>query len=263
MSLQRFSLFVPHGSPMFALEPGLAGQAMAQVAARFHEPRAIVLASPHWLTDHPSVGHASEWETIHDFHGFDPALYELRYPASGCPEAAQVVAQALSDAGLPVSMSERGLDHGAWIPLRQMFPLADVPVIPLSVQAHLGPRHARAVGQALAPLVAQGFLVIGSGNLTHNLGDWRMAQLHGAGTPGYVGRFCDWVAQQLASGDTDALLNYRQLSPDGVRAHPTDEHLLPLFIAQGAGGAAAKAEPFFRGISQHVIAMDGYRFGGH
>ena len=263
MSLQRFSLFVPHGSPMFALNPGPAGQAMAQVAEQFHEPRAIVIISPHWLTEGPVVGHASQLETLHDFGGFDPALYTLQYPATGCPEAAERVVQCLRDRGLSVSPSDRGLDHGAWIPLRQMFPLADVPVIPLSVQAHLGPRHALAVGQALAPLVSEGFLIIGSGNITHNLGDWRMAEMRGSGTPDYVSRFSNWVAQRLAEGDTEALLQYRQLSPDGVRAHPSDEHLLPLFTALGAGGASAVARPYFRGVSDHVIAMDGYAFGGH
>lgn len=144
-----------------------------------------------------------------------------------------------------------------------MFPLADVPVIPLSVQAQLGPHHALAVGRALAPLVQQGFLVIGSGNITHNLSDWRMAEARDAGTPDYVTRFSDWVAQRLHLGDTASLLHYRQHSADGVRAHPSDEHLLPLYTALGAGGEVAPAVPFYRGISHHVIAMDGYRFGGH
>lgn len=263
MSLQRFSLFVPHGSPMFALDPGQAGQAMAQVASQFHEPRAIVIISPHWLTEDIEVGTAAQMDTIHDFGGFDPILYTLHYPASGCPEAAGQVAQCLRDSGLSVSSSSRGLDHGAWIPLRQMFPLADVPVIPLSVQAHLGPRHALAVGQALAPLVSQGFLIIGSGNITHNLSDWRMANLRGSGTPDYVPRFANWVAQRLSEGDTEALLDYRQRTPDGARAHPSDEHLLPLFTAWGAGGPKAQAQPYFRGVSDHVIAMDGYVFERH
>mgnify|MGYP000199181786 CR=1 FL=1 len=263
MTTQRFSLFVPHGSPMFALDPGQAGPAMAQAAQQFHEPRAIVIVSPHWLTEQATVGVATELPTIHDFDGFPAPLYELQYPAAGCPEAAFEVAQALQAAGLKVEREARGLDHGAWIPLRQMFPMADVPVIPLSVQPHLGPRHALAVGQALAPLVEQGFLVIGSGNITHNLGDWRMAEMRGTGTPEYVTRFADWVAQQLANGDTESLLNYRQLSADGVRAHPSDEHLLPLYTALGAGGDSAHATPYFRGVSHHVIAMDGYIVRGH
>jgi 4,5-DOPA dioxygenase extradiol len=260
MSASRFSLFVPHGSPMFALDPGQAGAAMSQVARGVEEPRAIVIVSPHWLTERVSVSFSKQLETIHDFYGFDQALYEMQYPAAGCPEGAEVVVQALKAAGLPVDRAERGLDHGAWVPLRQMFPEADVPVISMSVQPHLGPRHAYAVGRALAPLVAQGFCIIGSGNITHNLGDWRMAQMRGQGVPDYVTRFSDWVDQQLQSNQKDSLLDYRGHQADGVRAHPSDEHLLPLFTAWGAGGEQAKARPFFRGVSNHVIAMDGYVF---
>ena len=166
MSSSRFSLFVPHGSPMFALDPGQAGVAMSRIATQYREPRAIVIISPHWLTERPAVSVSKQLETIHDFYGFDRALYEMRYPAAGCPEAAEVVIHALESAGLPVERAERGLDHGAWVPLRQMFPQADVPVVAMSVQPHLGPGHAYAVGRALAPLVEQGFFIIGSGNIT-------------------------------------------------------------------------------------------------
>ena len=260
MSSSRFSLFVPHGSPMFALDPGQAGAAMSRIATQYREPRAIVIISPHWLTERPAVSVSKQLETIHDFYGFDRALYEMQYPAAGCPEAAEVVIHALESAGLPVERAERGLDHGAWVPLRQMFPQADVPVVAMSVQPHLGPRHAYAVGQALAPLVEQGFFIIGSGNITHNLGDWRMAEMRGLGVPDYVTRFSDWIEQQLQTQQTEALLDYRSEQADGVRAHPTDEHLLPLFTALGAGGAKPQARPFFRGVSNHVIAMDGYVF---
>mgnify|MGYP003493302529 FL=1 len=140
MSAPRFVLFVPHGSPMFALHPGAAGAAMTQLAAQLGTPRAIVVVSPHWETSVPTVGFATRPETIHDFGGFDPRLYEMHYPATGCPEVAAQVVAALQAAGLPVAQdAQRGLDHGAWIPLRQMFPDADVPVVPLSVQSHLGP----------------------------------------------------------------------------------------------------------------------------
>lgn len=261
MSNQRFTMFVPHGAPTFALNPGVIGQAMAQSAQQFLEPRAIVIVSPHWATQQVMVGTGSHLPTIHDFYGFDQALYALNYPAIGCPEAAQQVLNALKDAGISASASEtQGLDHGAWIPLRQMFPDADVPVIPVSVQPHLGPAHAWQVGRALAPLVKEGFFVIGSGNITHNLGDWQHAVATHSGTPSYVQRYSDWIAEKLQAGDTDALLNYRSLCADGVRAHPTDEHLLPLFTALGAAGPNAKAKPFFRGVSDIVIAMDGYVF---
>jgi 4,5-DOPA dioxygenase extradiol len=246
---------------MFALEPGAAGAAMSDVAARLGSPRAIVVVSPHWETSVPTVGTASKLDTIHDFGGFDSRLFEMRYPATGCPEAAQQVVSALQGAGLPVATdAQRGLDHGAWVPLRQMFPDADVPVIPLSVQHHGGPQHAYRVGQALAPLARQGFLIVASGNVTHNLRDWQIISMLGHPTPDYVQTFADWIHDRMQARDADALLAYRQTQSAGTRAHPRDEHLLPLFTALGAAGSDAQPEAFYRGISDHVIAMDGYAF---
>ena len=260
MTAPRSVLFVPHGSPMFALHPGAAGAAMTQVAAQLGTPRAIVVVSPHWETAVPTVGFATRPETIHDFGGFDPRLYEMQYPATGCPEVAAQVVTALQNAGLPVAQdAQRGLDHGAWTPLRQMFPDADIPIVPLSVQSHLGPAHAWRVGQALAPLTEQNILIVASGNVTHNLRDFMMVSMQGGATPAYVQDFADWIHTHMVQRDVPALLNYRQ-QPSGQRAHPTDEHLLPLFTALGAAGEGAQPEAFFRGISDHVIAMDGYAF---
>lgn len=254
-------VFVPHGSPMFALQPGPAGAAMSALTARLPAPRAIVVISPHWETELPTVGTAARLETIHDFGGFDPRLYEIQYPATGCPEVADQVASALRAAGLPVQTdAQRGLDHGAWVPLRQMFPDADVPVVPLSVQHHGGPPHAYRVGQALAPLAQQGLLVVASGNVTHNLRDWQLARSTGQATPGYVQAFADWIEAQMQARQDAALLAYRHSQEAGRRAHPRDEHLLPLFTALGAAGAQAQPQAFFRGVYDHVIAMDGYAF---
>ena len=178
MHPSRYTLFVPHGAPTFALHPGAIGRAMSEVARWFEAPRAIVIVSPHWTTSAPTIGAAAELETIHDFYGFDPALYTLRYPAHGDAAAAGEVALALRTAGIDCSVDgTRGLDHGAWIPLREMFPAAQVPIVPLSVQAQRGPRHALQIGRALAPLVRRGFLIIGSGNVTHNLHDWSAVSL--------------------------------------------------------------------------------------
>jgi len=245
---------------MFALHPGAAGAAMSQLTARLGTPRALVVVSPHWDTDVPTVGFATRPETIHDFGGFDPRLYEMQYPATGCPEVAAQVVNALQAAGLPVAQdAQRGLDHGAWIPLRQMFPDADVPVVPLSVQSHLGPEHAYRMGQALAGLAQHDIWVVGSGNITHNLRDLMVMRTQGGATPAYVQVFADWVHAHMMARDLPALLTYRQQTA-GQRAHPTDEHLLPLFTALGAAGPEAQPEAFFRGISDHVIVMDGYVF---
>jgi 4,5-DOPA dioxygenase extradiol len=232
------------------------------MAARFDTARAVIVVSPHWETMIPTVGTATKLETIHDFGGFDPRLYEIQYPATGCPEAAKLVVAALTAAGLPVETdAERGLDHGAWVPLRQMFPDADLPIVPLSVQHHGGPQHAYRVGQALAPLAEQGFLILASGNVTHNLRDFqRLRTSERTHTPDYVKQFADWVCARMIVRDTHSLLNYRSLQLIGALAHPRDEHLLPLFTALGAAGLDAKPEAFYRGINDQVIAMDGYVF---
>lgn len=254
------SLFVPHGAPTFALQPGAAGAALTAIAARMARPRAVIIVSAHWDTAVPTVGAATRFDTIHDFSGFPPALRALRYPATGCPELARTVAAAIESSGLPIRINAtRGLDHGAWVPLRLMFPDADVPVIPLSLQSAGGPDQAWRLGRALATL-QHDLVVIGSGNLTHNLRDWHAVSHPGADTPAYVRGFAEWVAERLSAGDTTALLDYRRRAPDGVQAHPSEEHLLPLFVALGAAGDGAQATRFHAGIDEHVLAMDAWTF---
>ena len=261
MSPSPTALFVPHGAPTFALRPGAAGAALTTVVRTLHQPRAIIIVSAHWDTALPTVGFAERPETIHDFWGFPDELYTLRYPATGCREAANEVVAAIKAAGLPViEDAERGLDHGAWVPLRLMFPEADVPVIPLSIQSRGGPQQAYALGQALAPLAAKSFLVIASGNVTHNLRDYQRAAQNNGQTPAYVRQFTDWLAERLVAHDIPALLDYRRQAPGAAQAHPSDEHLLPLFVALGAGSESAKAERFHAGIDNYVIAMDAYKF---
>lgn len=255
------ALFVPHGAPTFALKPGAAGAALARYAASLPRPRALVAVSAHWETAVPTVGLATRLDTIHDFYGFPPELYELRYPATGCPEAAREVVAALQAAGLTVKTdAARGLDHGAWVPLRLMFPDADVPVIPLSLQSHAGPAQALRLGRALAPLRARGFLVVASGNVTHNLRDYFAAANSGGATPDYVREFADWLWERVRANDVDALLQYRRAARDAARAHPTEEHLLPFYVAYGAGGEDCVANRFHAGIDDYVLAMDAYAF---
>ena len=261
MSTPLPTLFIPHGAPTFALRPGTAGAAIARLGDRLPQPRAVVIVSPHWETATPVVGSAERPATIHDFYGFPEELYEINYPATGCPEGAREVADTLAAAGLPVNLApSQGLDHGAWVPLRLMYPNADVPVIPVSLQSHLGVAGAYRLGQALAPLTRKGFLVIGSGNITHNLGDYRIARQNGAQGLDYVRSFPEWVTSKLQGHDVDALLDYRRQAPDAVRAHPSDEHLQPLYVALGAAGTEAGVEHLHSGISDYVLAMDAYAF---
>jgi 4,5-DOPA dioxygenase extradiol len=171
------------------------------------------------------------------------------------------VATALEAAALPVRLDPvRGLDHGAWVPLRLMFPEADVPVVPLSIQPRDGAAGALRLGRALAPLRDRGFLVVASGNVTHNLGDYAIASRAGHDTPAYVRGFADWVWERLAARDVASLLDYRRRAPDAVRAHPTEEHLLPLYVALGAAGENFDAARVHAGIDSYVLAMDAYSF---
>lgn len=255
------TLFIPHGAPTFALRPGPTGAALARIAAELPRPRAVVMVSPHWDTAQPEVGTGEKLETIHDFYGFPAELYDIIYPATGCPEAAREVTAALMAAGLPAhGAPAQGLDHGAWIPLRLMYPDADIPVIPLSLQSRLGVAGAYRLGQALAPLAKQGFLVIGSGNLTHNLRDYQVARMRGGAEFDYVRAFPAWINERLQAHDIDALLDYRRQAPHAVHAHPSDEHLQPLYVALGAAGSAASVAHLHTGISDYVLAMDAYAF---
>ena len=262
MSSRLPSLYISHGSPMTALEPGQVGPRLAELAAGLQRPRAIVMASAHWLGRAPLVSASPNPQTIHDFGGFPPELYQLQYPAPGAPELAQDVAARLAAAGLqPHIDPQRGLDHGAWVPLRYLYPDADIPVLQVSIQPSLGPEHQFAMGRALAPLREQGVLLIGSGSITHNLHDWR--SYSEAKEAPYVRPFITWVEQKLEADDLPALFDYRRQAPFAAQAHPTDEHLLPLYFAMGAAGEGTLgAQRIDAGIDMGFLAMDIYRFEG-
>lgn len=255
------TLFVSHGAPTFALEPGQAGPQLAAFAAGQPRPSAILVVSPHWMTAGLEVSTASAPTTLHDFGGFPEALYALSYPAAGAPELAQQVAERLAGHGLSVRQNpERGLDHGAWVPLRYLYPHADVPVFQLSLPRLASPRDYLALGRLLSPLVHQDVLVLASGSITHNLQD-AFAAFGGRPADGaYARAFMDWMADRLAANDIESLLDYRRLAPHAERAHPTDEHLMPLFVALGAAGPGAAVSRLEGGLDLSVIGMDSYAF---
>jgi len=255
------TIFLSHGSPLHALDAGGAGTAWRAIADSLPKPRAVLVASAHWETSLPMLGGAERPETIHDFSGFPSALYRLQYAAPGFPALAQQVAELLKAAGHAPSVNGcRGLDHGAWVPLRWMYPEHDVPVVQVSVQPSLGTEHHLRLGEALAPLADDGVLVIGSGHVTHNLRDWAMHR-NDAAPLDYVAQFADWLQQRLAAGDRDAVLAYRDRAPFAARAHPSEEHFLPLFIAWGAAGAAPSASRVYGAVEGAALAMDAYSFG--
>ena len=257
-------LFVGHGSPMNAIEDNAwrrSWQAVgAELLARAAQPQLILCVSAHWLTrgGWQLTGMANP-KTIHDFGGFPRALYELSYPAPGSPDWARQVLDTLAEAGITAHADEtRGLDHGAWVPLMFMYPDADIPVLQISLHPHFTPAHHYQLGRALAPLRQQGALIVGSGSLTHNLHEFRSD--HGP-TQAYVEAFADWIATTLAAGDTAALLDYRARAPHAERAHPTDEHLLPLMFALGAAGDDWRARRIAGDdVRYGMLAMDAYVF---
>jgi 4,5-DOPA dioxygenase extradiol len=253
------TLFVSHGAPTMAMQPGEAGAALRALSSALPQPSAILMVSAHWETPSPMASTAQRPETIHDFGGFPEALYRIQYPARGAPELAERAAALLDAGGFGASLdARRGLDHGAWVPLLFLYPDAGVPVTQLSIQPHLSPLHHYRLGEALRPLRDEGVLIIGSGSLTHNLYEFRA---RATGVEPYVREFQDWMKTRIDAHDVGALLDYRRLAPSAVRAHPTDEHLLPLFVALGAAGAGVPSRRITEEVTYGVIAMDAYVFG--
>jgi 4,5-DOPA dioxygenase extradiol len=254
------TLFLSHGSPMAAVEPGATGHAWQELGRTLPTPRAVLMVSAHWETPAPMFTGSLKPETIHDFGGFPRELYRITYPAPGAPDVAAKGMALLKAAGITGDVDgRRGLDHGAWVPLRWIYPDANIPVAQLSVQPALGTAHHVRLGRALAPLTGEGVLIIGSGHTTHNLRDW-MANARQPQPLPYVRAFATWLATTLAAHDTEALEAYRERAPDAVRAHPTDEHFLPLFVAYGAAGDKARVERIVEDIEGGALAMDSYQF---
>lgn len=259
------ALFISHGAPLFATEPGTTGPALTRWGQALKETtgpglRGIVLMSPHWMARTPSVMTNPAPATWHDFGGFPQALYALHYPAPGHPELAREVLGLLQGAGIAAQGDDkRPLDHGAWVPLMHLFPDASVPVVQVALPVSYGPAETYALGQALADLRAQGVLVVGSGSMTHNLGEF----FGGAREPApYVVAFSRWVESTLESGDFSAMLDYRRQAPGAQRAHPSEDHFLPIFFALGAAGwggpQGARPDYLSREVMYSMLAMDAF-----
>jgi 4,5-DOPA dioxygenase extradiol len=271
------SLFVSHGSPMIALEPGAAGAFLQRLGpaidAAFGRPRAVLAVSAHTTARAPVLLAAARHDTVHDFGGFPPALYALRYDAPGAPAFAADVAARLAAAGIAAPrIDEGGLDHGIWTVLRFIYPQADIPVLPLALVPDMAPSKLFALGAVLGALRGEGVLVLGTGSITHNL---RLAfsarppradQRHTADTTTSdeipeSRAFRTWFAERSAVRDWDALFDYRRHAPHAALMHPTDEHLRPWYVAAGAGGRSAAPLRLYEGVSLSSLGMDSYAFG--
>jgi 4,5-DOPA dioxygenase extradiol len=255
------TIFVSHGSPMLALQDSPARRFLQGLGQSLPRPTSIAVVSAHWETrGAPAVSLATQPDTIHDFGGFPQALFDMRYPAPGAPAIAERAAALFAAAGIPVGTSaNRGLDHGAWVPLKLMYPDADIPVVQISIVHGAGPALHQQLGAALQQLRQEGVLVLASGSLTHNLYEFR-GQPVDAPAPAWVTGFEAWMRDKLTANDREALLGYRHLAPMAEKNHPTEEHLLPLYVAMGAAGPGAKAELLHTSFEHGVLAMDAYAF---
>lgn len=251
--------FISHGAPTFALEPGVLGVLLQTLGKRLTNLKAVLVMSPHWQTKDVQVMTTVLPETIHDFGGFSSSLYALQYRPKGQPDIAKTAAQLLIAAGFATQFNDhRGLDHGAWIPLLHLLPKADVPVFQVSMPFNLNTQQAVKLGQALVSLRNRGVLIVASGGITHNLDEFRPS----VKTPeAYVQEFANWVRAKVLANETDSLIQYRTEAPHAERAHPSEEHFLPLLIAMGAQGDDGSAQLLDGGITNGVLSMDSYVWG--
>jgi 4,5-DOPA dioxygenase extradiol len=253
------ALFVSHGAPTFALQPGLLGPALARLGEQLGEVRAAVVVSAHWQTPGVQVTRTAAPDTLHDFGGFPPELYRLQYRPPGSPEVAADAAHVLEAAGYKVRFDDkRGLDHGVWVPLRYLISKANVPVLQVSMPYDLSAEGAVLLGNALAPLRERGVMVIGSGSLTHNLYEIGRAT---SDDVAYAQSFAAWVRRHVERRDIAGLTDYRRRAPSPERAHPTEEHFLPLLVALGASDAVEVIRVIEGGMTCGILSMESYGFG--
>jgi 4,5-DOPA dioxygenase extradiol len=236
------AIFVAHGSPLLLDDAGWVGE-LARWAQALPRPRAVLMLSAHWTQAPATIGATRTVPLVYDFYGFPDEYYRVTYPAPGAPElAARVRALLGAGAGQPVADApERGLDHGAYVPLAAMYPRADVPVLQLSLPA-LDPKALFALGRALGPLRREGVLIVGSGFLTHNMR--ALDPRPDAPTPSWAAEFDAWAAEILDRRDVDALLDYRRRAPGVGLALPTHEHFVPVVVAMGSAIDGASAVSF-------------------
>ncbi|MBT9447642.1 MAG: dioxygenase [Hyphomonadaceae bacterium] len=254
------ALFVSHGSPMIVLDESPARAFLESLGPDLPRPTAILVITAHFEATEPTLTTAAKPAMIYDFGGFPEPLYRMTYPAPGGPDLAAKAAGLLRDAGFsPRVDPSRGLDHGTWTPLKLMYPAADIPVVQLSVQPHRDARWHFALGQALAPLRGEGVLIIGSGALTHDLRAFFGRRAQVASSPEENAEaFATWMADAIETGRVDDVLEWETRAPAALQNHPTPEHVLPLFVAMGAGGPSRRR--IHRSMDHGVLSMDAYAF---
>ena len=250
-------IFLSHGAPPLADDPVWTSQ-LADWATNIPRPQSVLMVSAHWENDPLTMGATSTVPLFYDFWCFPERYYQVRYPAPGAPDLADDVERLLGDSGHRVQRDEeRGLDHGAYVPLKEMYPDADVPVLQISMPT-LDPVGLFRIGQRLAPLRDQGVLIVGSGFSTHNLREMNWHAGPEGHPPNWSVEFDDWLGQQIAAGDVDALINFQHSAPAASLAQPRTEHFAPLFITLGASAdvgldSTTPVTGFWFGLSKRSV----------
>jgi 4,5-DOPA dioxygenase extradiol len=255
------TVFVSHGAPTLSLEHVPARQFLVDLGSRYRSIRAVLCISAHWNTPRPCVTSGKIHKTIHDFYGFAPELYSIEYPSKGSPDLAGQVVDLLTSAGLPCDLDPtRGLDHGAWVPLRLMFPKAEVPIVQLSIQQSLDPVAHVALGEAIQNVRGSGVLVLGSGGAVHPLGNSHASLGVGAPTDDWAKAFNTWLTRAVTSGDHPSLVNYRTVAPYAREAHPYPDHYMPLLAVFGAAGTGARGIVLHQSWDLGDLGMGAFEF---
>ena len=246
--------FVGHGAPTAGLEKdGPLVEGWREWGKSLPKPKAILVVSAHWLQKPPHLGPLKAVPLTYDFYGFPRALYEVQYPAPPAPNLAKEVLHLFDHLGMKAGTnSDRGLDHGAWVPLLHMFPRADVPVLQVSIGTNVPMNEHLALGHALAPLRSKGVFILGSGNITHNLRAVNFVDRNGPVEP-WAKEFDDWCKEKLDAFDVNALADYQKEAPQAKMAHPTDDHYTPLLVAATAAGK--------HGHPQVRYPLEGFEYG--
>lgn len=253
------ALFIGHGSPMNAIADNAYTQTLNALGARLPRPRAVLCVSAHWMTEGTWITHQAQPRTIHDFNGFPKVLHDIQYPAPGDPALAEVIAAQIAEPHINLDDEHWGFDHGAWSVLRHVFPKADVPVLQLSLNMERPAADHFAVGRALAPLRDQGILIVGSGNIVHNL---HLIKWDENAPPfPWAVEFDAWVKDQLDAKNPSALVNDALASEAGRLSIPTPEHWYPFLYAVGAASPDEAAETVFDGLQNASISMRSVAFG--
>lgn len=248
-------VFISHGSPMVALIQDDYSAAIKKLGEEIPFPKAVVIVSAHWQEGAPiRITGGERPETIHDFGGFPEKLHKMTYPSPGHPELAGEIATILTAGGFPARLEDRGLDHGAWIPMKLAYPGADVPIIEVTLRDDLKPEDYLRLGGLLAPLREREVLIVGSGGVVHSFPEMRRLA-PGEKTDTWAVRFDTWFRECLEKRDFESVANYRTTHPEGARAAPTTEHFDPIFVTLGASRPGDRIVDIYEGFRGANLSM--------